>query len=107
MWSITGGSVRAGENSLDGILRELSEELGISACKSDMNFLASYKRKFDYVDVWLLNKNIDTKDIVMQEDEVQDVKWVTLEEFENMLNNNEAVRSSYDYYYKLYIKPIF
>lgn len=106
MWSVTGGSVQAGESSLDGVLRELSEELGINATKDEMKFLASYRRKIDYVDVWLLNKNIDVKDITMQEDEVQAVKWVTLEEFEKMLDNKEVIRSSYDYY-KLYIKPIF
>ena len=106
MWSVTGGSVRAGESSLVGVLRELSEELGINTTKDEMKFLASYRRKIDYVDVWLLNKNIDVKDITMQEDEVQAVKWVTLEEFEKMLDNKEVVRSSYDYY-KLYVKPIF
>lgn len=106
MWSVTGGAVQAGESSLDGVLRELSEELGIKAEKEEMKFLASYRRKFDYVDVWLLNRNIDVKDIKMQEDEVQAVKWVTSEEFEKMLDSKEVIRSSYDYY-KLYIKPIF
>ncbi len=106
MWSVTGGAVQAGESSLDGVLRELSEELGIKADKEEMNFLASYRRKFDYVDVWLLNRNIDVKNIKMQEDEVQAVKWVTMEEFEKMLENKKVIRSSYDYY-KLYIKPIF
>lgn len=104
MWSVTGGSVKAGETSLDGVLRELSEELGINASKEEMKLIASYIRMKDYVDVWVLNKNINIDDIVMQEDEVQNVKWVTLEEFENMLNNKEVVRSSYDYY-KLYIEP--
>ena len=59
MWAVTGGAVKAGESSLDGVLRELSEELGIKANKDEMKFIASYRRKFDYVDVWLLNKNID------------------------------------------------
>lgn len=104
MWAVTGGAVKAGESSLAGALRELSEELGIKANKDEMKFIASYRRKFDYVDVWLLNKNIDIKDIKLQEDEVQAVKWVTLEEFEEMLKNKEAIRSSYDYY-KLYIEP--
>ena len=104
MWAVTGGAVKAGESSLDVVLRELSEELGIKANKDEMKFIASYRRKFDYVDVWLLNKNIDIKDIKLQEDEVQAVRWVTLEEFEEMLKNKEAIRSSYDYY-KLYIEP--
>ncbi len=101
MWSVTGGVVKAGESSLDGALRELDEELGIHACKGEMQFLASYRRKQDYVDVWLLKKEIKEESITMQKEEVQDVKWATLEEFETMLENKTALRSSYDYY-KLY-----
>ena len=86
--------------------RGIARRAGKKADKEEMNFLASYRRKFDYVDVWLLNRNIDVKNIKMQEDEVQAVKWVTMEEFEKMLENKKVIRSSYDYY-KLYIKPIF
>ena len=42
MWSVTGGSVKSGESSLEGVLRELSEELGIKASKEEMKFIASY-----------------------------------------------------------------
>ena len=52
----------------------------------------------------VLIAEMNDKDIKLQEDEVQAVKWVTLEEFEEMLKNKEAIRSSYDYY-KLYIEP--
>ena len=55
----------------------MSEELGIKASKEEMKFIASYRRIKDYVDVWVLNKNINIDDIVMQEDEVQDVKWMS------------------------------
>ena len=103
-WSNTGGAVKTGESSIDGAIRELKEELGISVAKEELEFIASYKRPRDYADVWLLNKNIDINDIVMAEDEVQAVKWTKKEEFEELLKNNKAVRSSYDYL-KLYFDP--
>lgn len=104
MWSNTGGAVQAGETGLEGAIRELSEELGIEAKKEDLKFIASYKRLKDYAEVWELKKNIDINDIVLQEDEVQAVKWVSLSDFEKMLENKEAIRSSYEYY-KLYLEP--
>jgi isopentenyldiphosphate isomerase len=104
LWSNTGGAVQAGESSVEGALRELSEEMGINVTKDDLKFIASYKRKNDYADVWLLKRNIDVSDIVMQEDEVQAVKWVSRKKFEEMLENKEAIRSSYEYY-KLYLEP--
>lgn len=103
MWTNTGGAVQAGETSIEGAIRELKEELGIEIKKEELEFIASYKRPRDYADVWLLIKNIDINDITIAEDEVQDVKWVTIKEFEKMLDNNQAVKSSYDYY-KLYFE---
>ena len=103
MWTNTGGAVQAGETSIEGAIRELKEELGIEIKKEELEFIASYKRPRDYADVWLLIKNIDINDITIAEDEVQDVKWVTIKESEKMLENNQAVKSSYDYY-KLYFE---
>ncbi len=102
-WSNTGGAVQAGESSIDGAIRELKEELGIDITKEELEFIASYKRPRDYADVWLLNKNINIDDIIIAEDEVQDVKWATMQEFEKLLDDNKAVKSSYDYL-KLYLE---
>ena len=102
-WSNTGGAVQAGESSIEGAIRELKEELGIDVSKEELEFIASYKRPKDYADVWLLNKNIDIDDITIAEDEVQNVKWATMQEFEEMLANKKAVKSSYDYL-KLYFE---
>ncbi len=97
MWSNTGGAVKAGETSIEGAVRELKEELGIIVKKEDLEFIASYKRTRDFADVWLLKKNIAINDIIVGEDEVQNVKWTSFKEFEEMLKNGEAVKSSYDY----------
>lgn len=105
MWSNTGGAVQAGETSIEGVIRELNEELGIEVTKEELEFIASYKRLRDFADVWLLNKNININDITVAEDEVQNIKWVTIEEFEKMLLDKKAVRSSYDYL-KLYFRNL-
>ncbi len=102
MWSNTGGGVKAGETSLEGAVRELQEELGVTIKKEDLEFIASYKRIKDYADVWLLKKNINISDIVMNEEEVQNVKWASFKDFEEMIKKGHAVKSSYDYL-KLFI----
>lgn len=105
MWSNTGGAVQTGESSIEGAIRELKEELGVSIAKEELEFIASYKRPRDYADVWLLNKNINIDDITIAEDEVQDVKWATVQDFEEMLRNKQAIKSSYDYL-KLYFEQL-
>lgn len=98
MWTNTGGAVSAGESSLNATIRELKEELGINVVPDDLELIASYQRLNDYADVWVLNRNIKLSDLKLQKEEVQDVKWVTIDEFKNMLSKNLAVKSSFDYF---------
>ena len=53
--------------------------------------------KKNYVDVWLLKENINTKDIKFIDGEVQDVKWVSIDEWVNMLKEGITIKSSTDY----------
>ena len=63
MWTNTGGACISGETSILTVIRELKEELNIDVNKEHLEFIASYKREKDYVDVWLLKENINTNDI--------------------------------------------
>ena len=100
MWSQTGGAVDSGETSLQGALREVKEELGIDLNKENMEFMLSFKRFHSFVDVWLAKQNIDLKDVVIQKEEVSDVKWVSKDEFKNMINDKE-VSGSVNLYYEM------
>lgn len=88
-WSITGGGVDSGESTLDTVFRECKEELGITVENSKLEFILSLKRKYVFVDVYLLRQNVNLEDIVMQEEEVSDVKWATIEDIKTMFANNE------------------
>ena len=108
MWGTTAGAVKVGETSLDGALRELKEELGIVARKEELEFIGSYKRIYDFVEVWLCKKNISESDLSLQADEVQAAKWYTIEEFEYMINVGMGISSGFEifkiYYEKFYNK---
>ena len=99
-WSITGGAVDSGETSLEGAIREVNEEIGIDIDKEKAEFMLSFKRSHGFVDVWLTKQNVDLKDIVMQKEEVSDVKWVTKEELEKMIENDE-VAGTVNTYFKM------
>ena len=53
----------------------------------------SYRRNYDFLDIWLVRKDIDIKDVVVQEEEVSEVKWVTFEEFENIIKDNKTSKN--------------
>lgn len=93
LWECSGGSVVAGENSLQGAFRETKEELGIELDASNGKLIKSTRRDIykDFYDVWLFKQDIDIKDIVLQEEEVSDAKWVTPSELEHLFKSGELV----------------
>lgn len=105
MWSQTGGAVDSGETSLQGALREVKEELGIELNKENMEFMLSFKRYHSFVDVWLAKQNVDLKDVVLQKEEVSDVKWVDKNELKAMIEDEE-VSGSVNLYYEMLINLI-
>jgi len=94
MWECNGGSILAGETSLEGIIRELKEELGIEFSKKEAIFLKEIRRDKippDFKDLWLFRRNIDINEITFLDGESIDAKWVTIEEFITMYENKEIV----------------
>lgn len=98
MWTNTGGACIAGETSIETVFRELQEELNVIPNIDNLELIASYKRKKDYVDVWLLKQNINIKDLKFNDNEVQAAKWATIEEWKKLLIEEQAVKSSTDYF---------
>ena len=94
MWECNGGSILAGETSLEGILRELKEELGIHFTKKEAIFLKEIRRDKippDFKDLWLFRRNVKNSEITFPDGESIDYKWVTINEFLDMYNQKEIV----------------
>ena len=90
-WAFTGGLPFAGESSLDGGIREVKEELGINLEKEDMELLITFRREHDFVDVWVVKNNAEIEDLTIQKEEVEKVKWVSIEEMEKMIKAGVCV----------------
>lgn len=95
MWEATTGHVKSGETDLEGIQREVSEELGLNIEKNEFNFIKSLIFNQTILDVWIIKKNIELKDLKIKADEVIDVKFISISEFIKMLNNKEIVSNLY------------
>ena len=93
MWEGTGGSCIKGENSLQAILRELKEELGLDFNEKDANFYRTLRDDHakDFKDIWIFRKDVDIKDLSFTDGEVEESKWVTIDEFEKMIKRKEII----------------
>lgn len=94
-WECNGGSILAGETSLDGIIRELKEELGLEFSKKEAIYLKEISgRKFpNFKDLWLFRKDIDIKNVKFNDGEAIAAKWVSIDEFIKMYNDGEIVET--------------
>ena len=101
MWEATAGHVKARETDMEGILREIKEEIGITLKNSDLKFIKSLLIKQAILDIWLVRKNINLSDVKLRENETIDVKYVSFEEFKKMYNNKEIVQNL-DYFFDIY-----
>lgn len=105
MWSQTGGGVDEGETTLQAALRECNEELGISIDLNNIELILSFKRKFDFVDVWLVKQDIDISNIVLQEEEVSEVKWSSIDEIRELMKTDKLAKSI-EIYFDMFINLI-
>jgi mutator protein MutT len=108
MWECNGGSILAGETSLEGVLREIKEELGIEFLKEEAIFLKEIRRDKippDFKDLWLFRKDININDITFPDGESIEAKWVSIDKFLKMFQNREIV-STVDFGIEEYNKAL-
>ena len=98
-WETPGGCSQKSETSIDTIIREAKEEIGISLDEIDFELIGTQLYKKQFVDVFKTNKIINTSNIVLQLDEVSEYKFVSTEEFIKMIQNNEIVKSVANRYF--------
>lgn len=95
MWEPTGGLVQSGESSLEGIMRELNEEIGITVDKNDIKLYKTNfeKGSFNFIrDVYLIKKDIPIESIKYNDGEVSDSKYVSFDELKNMIDEGTAFK---------------
>ena len=91
-WDMTvGGSVKAGETSRDAAERELKEELGIDLSFRERipSLALSYEDGFD--DIYLIQADIGPDQVVMQEEEVQAVRYADENEILQMMGEGKFI----------------
>ena len=85
------GHVQAGETLKQACVRETKEELGLETKEEDFVFLKEWKnpRGWEFAEIYLLETDVELSSMTLQEEEVAEVKWLSLEEFEKLLYSDE------------------
>lgn len=92
MWDISAsGSVISGETTSMAAERELFEELGLSVSFADRRPALTIHFPDGFGDVFLLEQDLDPAKLVLQEEEVQAVRWADEEEILDMIENDRFI----------------
>ena len=86
------GHIQAGDEPLESALRELKEELGISAAPEQLYFAGTFPISFvkefygkvfrdeEVAFVYIYKEPVNTEELILQKEEVETVQWFDLEE---------------------------
>ena len=98
-WDITaGGHVDAGEFGYEAVIRETKEEIGIDITEKDLLFIGStisHNEQNDIInnhfnEFYIVKKDLDKKNIKLDLEEVQDIKWISKEEILKMIKEKNT-----------------
>ena len=85
-FSSTGGHIDHNEEADDVIIREIKEELGIDVDFKEIVSLGYRLFDFPLRFLYYLNKNIDLKDIKIQESEVESVEYMSVDKINEIID---------------------
>lgn len=99
-WDISAaGHVDHGENLLTACERETFEELGVKIPKTNFIYVGEmlHKAQHEITVQFIAKSDVDIKDIIVQPEEVSEVKWIDVENFKTLLYSDEFLDHSKEY----------
>ena len=97
-WATTGGHPKSGESSLEGIVTEIKEEIGIDIKQNELTLFKTLKTEDDFVDLYYLKKDIDISSVILQKEEVSTVEWFSKQQIEELIKENKFSKSHEKFY---------
>lgn len=92
MWDITvGGNALAGETSAQAAERETFEEIGYKIDLSNERPFFTIHFDVGFDDYFLVEREIDIKDLSLQHEEVRQVKWASKEEVMQLVSEGKFI----------------
>lgn len=99
-YGVTGGHPKSGETPYEGIITEVKEELGIDISNNEIIEFDSGCDLKDCYKMYYTKMDLDLSKLNIQKEELSEVKWFTLEELQDMVNNKILNQDQIDFFLK-------
>jgi len=97
-WATTSGHPISGETSIDGMVSEIKEELGLSVRSEELKLITTMKRRDKFVDIYYLEKDVNIDKLDIQKEELTEVKWMTKNDVEAFYSAQKYKKTHYMYF---------
>lgn len=99
----TGGHAKTGENSIEAMISEIREELGLNVLPSELNLIYSGREDSERVffDIYYLKKDFDLESLTLQKEEVDFVEWDSIEKINELIANNLFLENHIEEFYRM------
>ena len=89
-FAATGGHVKSGQTSVEGMIDEIQEEIGLAVKPQELELLYSSREDDQdvFFDLYYMKKDFEISDLVLQEEEVESVSWKTIEEIDELIKQD-------------------
>lgn len=98
-YATTGGHPKSGESSIEGIITEVKEEIGLDINPNDLELYFSGRSEKERVfwDDYYIKMDIpNIKSLKLQEDEVSSVEWFSEKEIFDLMEHNKFFKNHYE-----------
>lgn len=98
-YATTGGHPKSGENSIEGIITEVKEEIGLELNQENLKLYFSGKSETEQVfwDDYYIKMDVpNIENLKLQEDEVASVEWFTADEIHRLMKEDKFFKNHYE-----------
>ena len=96
-YATTGGHPKSGENSLQGIVTEVKEEIDIELKEEDLKLFYSGKSDKVFWDDYYIKMDISNiEKLNLQKEEVESVCWLTEKEIKQLMHEDKFFKNHYE-----------
>ena len=86
--AFTGGHVTFGDDGFKTVIKEAKEELGIDLLPDEVKLIDTLCIRSAYVEIYYTNKKINIDDLKLQKEEVDYVKWYSIDQINEFIEDN-------------------
>lgn len=92
-YATTGGHVLSGETPKTAIIRETKEELGLDVSNENIIYIGDLLFGFPFGEIYYLKKDLDIAKLKLQQEEVEQVEYLTKTEILKLIETEKMVKS--------------